>query len=107
MQLPRRQLNTTPEIVEPGCVPRLELFVETMNGHEVPCLSYADGEVFRIGTHRTNELVIDDPLVSQFHCKLRVVQGAWRVEDLTSTNGTRIDGVRIRDADLPLPFCRI
>jgi len=107
MQYSREALATHPDAAEAGLIPRLELYVEKMAGSPVPCRLYADGEVFRIGAHKKNDLVIDDPLVSQFHCKLRVVGGVWRVEDLASTNGTRIEGVKIRDADLPLPFCRL
>jgi transcriptional regulator with GAF, ATPase, and Fis domain len=107
MTFSRRPLDTTPDTDIAGTVPRLELFVESMSGTPVPSLVYTEGEVFRIGAHRSNDLVIDDPLVSQFHCKLRVVEGMWRIEDLTSRNGTRVDGVRVRDADLPMPSSRI
>jgi transcriptional regulator with GAF, ATPase, and Fis domain len=107
MQYPRDAIATTPDTREPGVIPRLELFVEKMAGHPVPWHAFAEGEVFRIGAHRKNDLVLDDPMVSQFHCKLRVVGGVWRVEDQSSTNGTRLDGVRIRDADLPLPHGRL
>ncbi|HTJ80700.1 MAG TPA: sigma 54-interacting transcriptional regulator [Polyangiaceae bacterium] len=107
MQYPRGPLGTMPDLVEPALAPRLELFVETMAGHHVPVEAFADGEIFKIGSHRSNDLVLDDPLVSQFHCRLRAVHGTWQIEDLASFNGTRVDGVRVRDADLPYPFCRI
>ena len=34
-------------------------------------------------------------------------EGGWHLRDTGSLNGTRVSGVRIRDADLPLPECRI
>jgi transcriptional regulator with GAF, ATPase, and Fis domain len=98
---------TIPEDPEESGAPLLEIFVESMNGHDVPTQSFTSAEVFRIGAHHSNDLVLEDPHVSQFHCKLRAVGGAWTVEDLASRNGTRVNGVRIREAFLPLPSCRM
>ena len=58
------------------------------------------GEVCRIGTHSSNHLVLRDPAVSRFHCKLTRDGSIWRVQDNGSLNGTTLDGVRIRDAEL-------
>ncbi len=107
MQYVRGPLGTIPDDDVRESAPRLELFVESMAGHAVPSEVYAHGDVCQIGSHRKNDLVLDDPLVSQFHCKLRRVHGTWRIEDLDSLNGTRVDGVRVRDADLPSPSCRL
>ena len=51
-----------------------------------------------IGTHRSNDLVLSDPMVSRFHCELHVDAANARIVDLGSKNGTFIDGIRIRDA---------
>jgi DNA-binding NtrC family response regulator len=58
------------------------------------------GETCRIGTHSSNDLVLRDPAVSRFHCKLTRDGSVWRLQDNGSLNGTRLDGVRVRDADL-------
>jgi DNA-binding NtrC family response regulator len=58
------------------------------------------GEVCRIGTHSSNDLVLSDPAVSRFHCKLTYDAAGWRLQDNGSLNGTWLDGVRVRDADL-------
>jgi transcriptional regulator with GAF, ATPase, and Fis domain len=58
------------------------------------------GEVCRIGSHASNDLVLRDPAVSRFHCRLTREGNAWRLVDSGSSNGTRLDGVRIRDAQL-------
>ena len=55
-----------------------------------------------IGTHASNDLVLQDPAVSRFHCRLVREEGAWRVRDWASLNGTKLEAVRIRDADLPV-----
>jgi transcriptional regulator with GAF, ATPase, and Fis domain len=59
-----------------------------------------EGAICRIGTHSTNDLVLRDPSVSRFHCKLTFGDKGWRLQDSESLNGTRLDGVRVRDADV-------
>ncbi len=50
----------------------------------------------RVGRSPDNELVLDDPLVSQLHAVVRwVVPGKWEVRDLGSRNGTYLSGVRL------------
>src|SRR2546423_9468544 len=51
-----------------------------------------------IGSHPSNDVVIDDPAVSRFHCEIRVDRSGARLRDLESRNGTIIDGVRITGA---------
>lgn len=51
-----------------------------------------------IGSHAANDLVIEDPTVSRFHCEVRVdARGPWLV-DLDSSNGTELDGVVVEKA---------
>jgi DNA-binding NtrC family response regulator len=83
------------------------LVVEREAGKDSQRSIMLDADLLRIGSHISNELVLDDPLVSRFHCRLWRDSGGWRVADTGSLNGTRLAGVRVRDADLPLPDCRI
>jgi transcriptional regulator with PAS, ATPase and Fis domain len=57
--------------------------------------------VARVGTAPNNALPLTDPTVSRVHCEL--VVGAERVtlRDVGSTNGTFVDGLRVREVDLP------
>src|SRR4051794_19609096 len=87
-------------------IPRLELTVEHENGVVCRRLVAHDGDIARIGSHPSNHVVISDPLVSRFHCCAKLEQGGWRVVDTGSLNGTRVEGVKVRDADLPVPQCR-
>jgi pSer/pThr/pTyr-binding forkhead associated (FHA) protein len=58
-------------------------------------------DAVRIGSHPSNEVVIDDPTVSRFHCRLsRESGGRWKLTDLGSKNGTRLNGVRVLVAEL-------
>jgi len=60
----------------------------------------SDGDRLAIGLHPSNELTIDDPTVSRFHCEVRVEGSAARVRDLGSRNGTFVDGVEVSEAKL-------
>ena len=85
-------------------VPRLALTVERERGVVPPAtlarMVVHDGDLCRIGTHSSNDLVLTDPAVSRFHCRIVREEGVWRLRDVGSLNGTRLDNVRIRDADL-------
>jgi transcriptional regulator with GAF, ATPase, and Fis domain len=67
----------------------------------------ATGDAIRIGSNAANDVVLDDPLVSRFHCRIERRPNAWRLVDLDSKNGTKIGGITVHDCDLPMPDCRI
>jgi transcriptional regulator with GAF, ATPase, and Fis domain len=92
---------TVRQLIDTVAIPRLSLTVDREAGRGTSRTVFFDGEVCRIGTHSSNDLVVQDPAVSRFHCRLVREEGAWRVRDWGSLNGTRLEGVRIRDADLP------
>src|SRR5437870_4969401 len=54
----------------------------------------------RIGKAPDNDLVLTDDTVSRHHCELLRAPDGVHVRDLDSTNGTRVDGTRIREAVL-------
>jgi len=49
-----------------------------------------------IGGSQENDLVVNDQVVSGRHCRLTTVDGGYLLEDLGSTNGTFVNGERIR-----------
>ncbi|HEY6419095.1 MAG TPA: FHA domain-containing protein, partial [Candidatus Binataceae bacterium] len=49
-----------------------------------------------IGTARDNDLVVTDATVSRHHARIRRRLGRYRVTDLGSTNGTFVNGRRLR-----------
>ncbi|MGE0789952.1 MAG: sigma 54-interacting transcriptional regulator [Sandaracinaceae bacterium] len=51
-----------------------------------------------IGSHPSNDLVLDEPTVSRFHAEVVVAPDGVRVRDVGSSNGTSVDGVTVRDA---------
>jgi DNA-binding NtrC family response regulator len=79
--------------------PRLTIDVKREGDHGERSFVH-QGEVCRIGTHSSNDLVVQDPAVSRFHCRLTRDGSAWRLQDSGSLNGTRLDGVKVRDAEI-------
>ncbi|HEY0993830.1 MAG TPA: sigma 54-interacting transcriptional regulator [Kofleriaceae bacterium] len=53
-----------------------------------------------IGSHPSNDLVIDDPTVSRFHCELTIAGDRVRVRDLGSRNETLTGGIAIAEASI-------
>jgi transcriptional regulator with GAF, ATPase, and Fis domain len=80
-------------------VPRLTIDVTHADEKEPQPIVH-EGETCRIGTHSSNDVVVRDPSVSRFQCRLSFTDGHWRLEDVGSLNGTVLNGVRVRDADL-------
>jgi transcriptional regulator with GAF, ATPase, and Fis domain len=79
----------------------LTLTVEREAGNVVQRTLVHEGDVCRIGTHASNDLVLDDASVSRFHCRIVPDAAGWRVEDSGSLNGTRLQELRVLDAVLP------
>jgi DNA-binding NtrC family response regulator len=99
--------RTTEGGVDSVAIPRLELLIEREAGEPAGRLVVFDSDLCRIGAHPGNDLTIEDPQVSRFHCRLTRTDSGWRIADAGALNGTYVGGVRVRDADLPLPECRI
>ncbi|MEE2779983.1 MAG: FHA domain-containing protein, partial [Myxococcota bacterium] len=53
-----------------------------------------------VGAESDNDLVIDDPTVSRVHARLEFEGRGFLLRDLSSKNGTRINGVPIQEAYL-------
>jgi len=100
-------LPTVQQLAAAVAIPRLELWVEREAGRDVARTSVLEGDVLRVGSHPSNDVVLDDRAVSRFHFQLTRSDQGWLVSDSGSLNGTTVNGVRVRDADLPRPGCRI
>lgn len=57
-----------------------------------------EGDPFTIGRSRDCDLVIDDPNISRHHAELRPDGDSWRIADLGSTNGVKINRRRVDEA---------
>jgi len=59
----------------------------------------SDGSVKTVGRATRADFIVDAPLVSRVHCRLTADRsGQLIVEDLGSTNGTRVNGRRVTRA---------
>jgi len=82
----------------PGAVRRFRLAVVEGPARGVSWQS--TGDRCSIGSHDRNDLIIEDPTVSRFHCEIVVEADRVRVRDQNSRNGTVLDGVTIAEAFL-------
>ena len=64
----------------------------------MPVLLFPSGEQrrFTIGRDDRCDMVLGDPTVSRWHARLRREGAGWLLDDLGSTNGTRLNGWRVR-----------
>jgi hypothetical protein len=61
-----------------------------------PGRAYAlDRAAATLGRDPTNEIIINEPQVSRLHARVFVREGVLVIEDLGSTNGTYVNGVRL------------
>ena len=97
---PGQTIHTVRQLVETVAIPRLTLTVEREGGMSVQRTMVHDGDMCKVGSHASNDIVLRDPMVSRFHCRLVREDGGWRLRDTGSMNGTKLDGVRVRDADV-------
>ncbi len=55
---------------------------------------------FSIGSGRSVDLMLEDSTVSRRHCEIQLSPDGYNIRDLGSTNGTYVQGVRIKSAFL-------
>ncbi|MBX3190194.1 MAG: sigma 54-interacting transcriptional regulator [Labilithrix sp.] len=97
---PAQTIHTVRQLIETVSIPRLTLQVEREGGIGTQRAIVHDGDVCKIGSHASNDVVLRDPMVSRFHCRLVREDGTWRLRDSGSMNGTTLNGVRLRDGDV-------
>ena len=49
-----------------------------------------------VGRRDSCDIALRFPNVSSRHCEMELVEGYWLVRDLGSSNGTKVNGVRVR-----------
>ncbi len=62
-----------------------------------------DKPLLTVGSHRSNDIVVDDTTVSRNHARIERRLGRFTLTDLDSTNGTTVNGKRIHAATLLKP----
>jgi DNA-binding response OmpR family regulator len=79
----------------PACPYLLDLL-----NHKIPL----DGDVLLLGRADDCDLVVADQQVSRHHAQLRRLGDGFLLVDLNSTNGTRLNGERVRPLAEPFPL---
>ena len=59
-----------------------------------------DGDLVTIGRQASCAIVIADNNISRVHARFRAGDNGWTIEDLGSTNGTKVNGVLITEPTL-------
>jgi adenylate cyclase len=67
------------------------MLIPTGGGEDIPLKK----DKILIGRRETCDIVLRFPNVSGQHCRLTLESGYWFVTDLNSSNGTKLNGVRI------------
>ena len=62
-------------------------------GDPIPLLK----ETLIVGRRESSDIVLRFPNVSGAHCELSLVAGHWVVKDLGSSNGTKLNGIRVSE----------
>lgn len=68
-------------------------------GAEIPLLK----TTVTVGRHPSSDILLHFANVSVKHCQLRFEDGVWNVVDLGSSNGVRVNGVKIVGSGPLLP----
>ena len=58
-------------------------------------VSLTPGQTCTLGRAATNRIVLKDDLCSREHAEISSAEGRWRVRDLNSLNGTRVNGAAV------------
>ncbi|NLY09337.1 MAG: FHA domain-containing protein [Tissierellia bacterium] len=58
---------------------------------------YTLGEGLTMGRQKSNNVIIKDSYVSKHHCKIKLGETGYILEDLNSSNGTYLNAERILD----------
>jgi pSer/pThr/pTyr-binding forkhead associated (FHA) protein len=59
-----------------------------------------EGEQIRLGRGTGADILVDDASVSHEHAALELTTSGYRIRDLGSTNGVRLNGAKVTSAEL-------
>jgi hypothetical protein len=90
------KLHALPDISTPGPPVRTLRIVGDDKTREVSLTA----STFAIGRHPRNDLVLKDPRISSFHCRIEIEGDKYIILDLKSRNGTLLNSTRIDRAVL-------
>jgi hypothetical protein len=96
-------INTPPTQTNSGnaqpvvaTAPLVEAVLVLQNGERV----VLENDSLKIGRQATCRIVFNDSNVSREHAQMRRTADGWKIFDLGSTNGTKINGIKITEEQL-------
>ena len=75
-------------------------FLQIVAGHRAGTQVPVPETVPLVIGRKKGDLILDDPLVSGVHARVILRDEQWVIQDLSSTNGTMVDGRLVREAVL-------
>ena len=93
-----KQIDPKPTMVMPviTVAPMVEAKLILKTGEQI----VLDGDSLKIGRQASCRIVFNDSNVSREHAQMRRTSDGWKILDLGSTNGTKINGTKISDEQL-------
>jgi len=76
------------------------MWILTTDDEPPRVLRITPGTARTVGRGPLADFTIDAALLSRVHCRLAATDGTLTVDDLNSTNGTFVNGERVRQATL-------
>jgi len=73
------------------------IFVNVSNPSKTGTSGIAEQATLRIGRDESNDMHLEHPLVSRDHAKVLFEDGCYKIIDTGSTNGTYVNGKRVRE----------
>ncbi|MGK7916566.1 MAG: FHA domain-containing protein [Prochloraceae cyanobacterium] len=80
----------------PATVLALDTIVTDTDSPALQPLDLRDRNSFSIGRDASNDMSVDHPVVSRFHAKIIRQDGSFYIIDLNSTNGTFVNGKKVK-----------
>jgi pSer/pThr/pTyr-binding forkhead associated (FHA) protein len=81
-------------IAQNGDISSTELTLSIIRGNAEKN-QYQFNDSFKIGRDESCEIQFDDEIISRIHAEVTFENGQWSIKDLSSTNGTYINGQKI------------
>lgn len=78
--------------------------IAVSSGPDTGLVVEAAGRTLSVGTADECDIVLHDDTVSRRHCEIELTEKGFRVRDLGSTNGIRMQGMRVFDAACSEPL---
>lgn len=105
---PASRSAAAPPLPEPAAYTRSVMpthpgyYIVVRRGPHLNAMYALEKDIISLGRGKNNDITIDDPEVSRHHLRLMRNDNGYSVDDLDSTNGTRIDGGPRIDNPVPL-----